>query len=439
MIVPRSRLLIAVALVLPLLLAVAFLPQARLPLVASLAALVTAVTLDALLSPRAMKGISVRLPEVVRLSKDREGEILIQFGNASNRPREIQLGLPFPREIMPVKETLFTWLPEGSPGAMVRWPCMPTKRGKYVLNRYYLETASFLGFWNARSDSPCELEIRVYPNLAEERKKLAAIFLNRGAFGVHAQRLIGQGREFEKLREYVSGDSYDQIHWKATAKRGRPVTKIFQIERTQEVYVIIDSSRLSAKEANLETILEQFVKSALILGQVAQQQGDLFGVLAFSDKVSDFIRAGNGKAHYNACQDALYTLQPRVVTPDYEELCSFLRLRLRRRALLVFLTDLNDPILAESFVRSSQLLARQHLVLVNMMRPSQARPLFSEPDAQSVDVLYQKLSGQMLWQNLRELENILHRQGIRLTQMDQPKMSAELVSQYLSVKQRQLL
>src|SRR5207249_6090507 len=85
------------------------------------------------------------------------------------------------------------------------------------------------------------------PNLFSERKQLVALFLNRGTFGLHAQRQIGKGRDFEKLREYIPGDSFDEIHWKASAKRGRPVTKVFQIERTQEVYVIIDASRLSAR------------------------------------------------------------------------------------------------------------------------------------------------------------------------------------------------
>ena len=91
-------------------------------------------------------------------------------------------------------------------------------------------------------------EIRVYPNLLTERKNLAALFLNRGTFGIHAQRQVGKGRDFEKLREYVPGDGYDEIHWKATARRGRPITKVFQIEKTQEIYVIVDASRLSARE-----------------------------------------------------------------------------------------------------------------------------------------------------------------------------------------------
>lgn len=439
MIVPRTRLLVIVACILPLLAAIPLMAQAKVALSVALGVLAVAVIADALLSRRGLKGISVRLPEVVRLSKDREGEVLLQIVNQTTKSRDVRIGLPFPAEIHPIQETLLTRLPAESPGAMIRWLCTPLKRGKYLVNRYYLEIASPLGFWSARSNEAAKMEIRVYPNLLEERKKLAAIFLNRGAFGIHAQKWIGQGREFEKLREYVSGDSYDQIHWKATAKRGRPVTKVYQIERTQEVYVVIDSSRLSARQTNSETLLEQFIKSALILGLVAQQQGDLFGVLTFSNRVQDFIRAGNGKAHYNVCRDAVYTLQPQVVTPDYEELCAFLRLRLRRRALLIILTDLNDPILAETFIRSSLLLAHQHIVLVNMMRPSAARPLFTQTGVSSVDSLYEKLGGHMLWQNLKELENILHRQGIRMTQVDQPNMSAELITQYLAVKQRQIL
>ena len=87
----------------------------------------------------------------------------------------------------------------------------------------------------------------MYPNLFDERKHVAALFLNRGHYGIHSQRIMGKGREFEKLREYSHGDSMQDVHWKASAKRGALVTKVFQVERTQEVYVLVDSSRLSAR------------------------------------------------------------------------------------------------------------------------------------------------------------------------------------------------
>jgi hypothetical protein len=107
--------------------------------------------------------------------------------------------------------------------------------------------------------------------------------------------------------------------------------------------------------------------------------------------------------------------------------------------LLVVLTSLDDPVLAESFVRNIELVRRQHLVLVNMLQPPGAVPLFTDPNLATLDELYQHLGGHLLWHKLRELEKILQRRGVRLSQLQNERLSAEVVSQYLGVKQRQLI
>ncbi|MFN7142052.1 MAG: DUF58 domain-containing protein, partial [Limisphaerales bacterium] len=163
------------------------------------------------------------------------------------------------------------------------------------------------------------------------------------------------------------------------------------------------------------------------------------GLLTFSDRVQNFVRAKNGKAHYSACRDALYTLHPQTVTPDFEEVSSFIRLRLRRRALLIFLTSLDDPVLAEGFLRSVDLISRQHLVLVAMMHPPGAKPLFSDSQTNSIDSIYQQLGGHVLWHNLRELEKVLQRRGVSFSLVENEKLTADLVRNYLNIKQRQLL
>ena len=187
------------------------------------------------------------------------------------------------------------------------------------------------------------------------------------------------------------------------------------------------------------TVLERFLTAALILGQAAEQQGDLFGLLTFSDRVESFLRAKNGKAHYAACRDAIYTLEPRPITPDFDEISSFIRTRLRRRALLVFLTSLDDPVLAESFIRNMALLSGQHLVLVNMIKPPDADPLFSRSDVNELDDIYRHLGGHLQWHSLRELEKVLQRRGVRFSLLQNERLASDLVSQYIGVKQRQLL
>jgi uncharacterized protein (DUF58 family) len=444
MIVPRSRLLFWVAaIILPFALIGAVVPATAAVSLLFIGGLFLVAIADAVGARNSLAGIDVELPRVTRMSKDRDAKLELHIRNDGQRQKKLRVALDWPREIKSDSEELEAILPSQSVRSRLVWPCRPLKRGRYNLNSAFIETSSPLGFWSVRTTLPAQSEIRVYPNLLTERKNLAALFLNRGRFCLHAHRQIGKGRDFEKLREYSAGDSYDEIHWKATARRGKPITKVFQIEKTQEVYVIVDASRLSARKMNQDaegdSALERFVTAALVLGLAAEQQGDLFGLLTFTDKVEKFVRAKNGQSHYSACRDALYTLEQKIVTPDFDELCTFIRLRLRRRALLVFLTALDDPAIAENFVRSVELIRRQHLILVNMLQPSDVAPLFSNADVSGVDDLYQQLGGHLRWQRLRELQKTLQRRGVQFSLLGNERLSAELVSQYLNVKQRQLL
>jgi uncharacterized protein (DUF58 family) len=400
-------------------------------------------TADAVAAGRSLDGIGIELPAVARMSKDRKAALDVRVRNEESRQKKLRIALGLPLEVQAEVDEVDVLLPGEAVWSNLTWNCLAKKRGRYRVSSAYIEATSRLGFWVTRREIPVASEIRVYPNLLSERKKLAALFLNRGTLGLHAQRQIGKGRDFEKLREYSPGDGFDEIHWKATARRAKPITKVFQIERTQEVYVLIDGSRLSSRLTKPgvpdSSILERLVTAALVLGMAAERQGDLFGLLSFTDKVERFVRARNGKSHYNTCRDALYTLQPQTVTPDYDELFSFIRLRLRRRALVICLTSLDDPSLAESFVKSIELIRKQHLVLVNMVRQPETSQLFTESAPESTDDLYRRLGGHLRWQKLRQLEKVLQRRGVRLSQVEHERLSAELVSQYMSVKQRQLL
>ena len=427
---------------------VAGLAPGHMPTCATVVAAFTLLALfDLILSTKRLRGIDLRLQKKVRLTKDRPGSLRVTITNTDTQLREIRIGLPLPREFATPCETRSVSLPTDVEQSMISWEVTPTRRGHYPVQLACLETASRMGLWSIRHRVPVDAHIHVYPNLITDRKALAGLFLNRGTIGIHARRQVGQGREFEKLREYMPGDSYEDIHWKATAKRGRPMTKQYQIERTQEVYVIIDASRLTARELIMqgntgtrpESLLEHFIQAALLLGILAQRQGDLFGLCTFSDAVHSFVRARNGKAHFDSCRDALYTLEPRQVNPDYDEMAAFIRLRLRRRALLVFLTDLDDPVLAESFTRAMGLLARQHLVLVNMVRPAHVSPVFSERPISDPDEIYRGLAGHFQWRDLRELGQRLKRQGVGFSMLEHGKLSVQLVSQYMDVKQRQAL
>lgn len=466
-IVPQPRLISWAAFVLvPFAIVAGTVPGAFPVAVSVIGAFLLVVLFDAIVAPPRLKGLRVEGPALVRLQKEREGVIELALDHHEARVSQLRVGLALPEELGSSGVDRTVRLSPQAERSALNWPCTPRDRGRYMLERAYLEVSSPLGFWAVRNSHPLQCELRVYPDLLKERRHLAALFLRRAQAGAHVQAFTGQGREFEKLRAYQAGDSLSDIHWKATAKRGALVSKVYHVERTQEVYVLIDASRLSARAAEPQesegqpeideaediltqsrpgetgevSILERYVTGALLLGHAAEQQGDQFGLVTFSDRVHSFLRARTGQAHYDTVRDHFYTLQPHTVSPDFEELFTQVRLRLRKRALLVVLTNLDDPVLAESFVKASELVSRQHLLLVNVLNRPGVKPLFEEEEqVRQAGDLYHQLAGHFQWQQLRELSKVLQRRGVRMSSFDSSSFVADLIAQHADVRARQLV
>jgi uncharacterized protein (DUF58 family) len=273
--------------------------------------------------------------------------------------------------------------------------------------------------------------------------------LNRGAIGAHARPQVGRGREFEKLREYEEGDSFDAIHWKATAKRRFPVTKVFQLERSQEIYVAIDTSRLSARPlpepfareeiTETTTHLDRAISAALLLCIAAERQGDRFGFVCFSDRVNHLLKARSGPAHFSACRELTVSLFSQTVSPDFAEIMATVKNRVKRRSLFIFLTSLDDPVIADDFVRAVNLLSRQHLVLAVTIAPAGVGPLFENTGVGDVDEIYRRLGGHLNWVKLQNLQRVLARKGVQFHVVPNQQAGLKLVTEYMHLKRRQLL
>ncbi len=409
----------------------------------ALGAAVLAALIDAGISLKRARPLAASVPPVLRFMRDREGAIPVTFTNPDGAARRLRAALALPAAFASRDEEVWVDLPAGVPRSQIDWRCTPRQRGRFMNVVVCLEGGSVLGLWHVRARTEVACELRVHPNLLSERRQIAALFLARGRPGVRVQRTLGRGREFEKLRDYLPGDGFDEIHWKASAKRGRPVTKVFQAERTQEIYVVIDASRLSARpivhDGIEQTVLERYVTSALVLLLAAERQGDKFGLVAHDDRVRLSVRAGTGTRHYAACRDAMLALHASEATPDMPEIVRQLRARFRQRALLFFLTDLSDPVLAEDFAKHVRLLARQHLVLVGQLPAPEVAPLFAGKEVATTEDVYRRLAGHARWAETRSLAQRLKPYGVTTVLLDNEGMAAQLVAQYMKGKERQAL
>jgi uncharacterized protein (DUF58 family) len=414
------------------------------------AVLLLLALLDLMLSARCMQGLRIEPDPVTRLARGTDGKLTLHLRCSERPPQQLSIGLPMPVAFLQEKAVQTVRLAETKTAHWtLDWQLTARARGIFPCPPVVVEQPSRWRLFALRQSFPNQAEVRVYPNLRRERRQLANLFLNRGNIGTHAQRMVGQGREYEQLREYNHGDSMLDIHWKASAKRGELATKTYQVERTQEIYLVMDHSRLSGLHSTraggevdddyAETILERYVTAASVLSLVAERQGDHFGLVGFGQRVSRFVRASSGKQHGQVIQDALFDLKTERGPFDLDELFTFLSLRLRRRALLIFLTDLSDSAAAAEFQQRVKMVAARHVVLVNSIRRPGVHPLYDEPKDAPARLITEELAGHMRWEGLRHLQRELRAQGVEFALVDDEKLSVEIVNQYLAIKQRQIL
>jgi uncharacterized protein (DUF58 family) len=469
MIAPRTNLVAwAAAIILPLSILAGLVGSLRSISVLGIAVFALASLVDLLLGLGKYRPLEFQIPPVNRVTAGRGFELSLKLSGTGLRGGTIRLGLDLPPTVKADQSSIVLRIKGDLVNLLIPVKAVAEQRGAYPINRLFFDWVSPARFWVFREERPLKSELRVYPDLALEGRKIAH-FLNRGGFGVHRQRQIGRGREFEKLREYEPGDSFDSIHWKAAAKRHKPITKVFQVEKSQEVYLAIDSSRLSSRSllssssvplssssstvptgdpleepgrAGVrphQTILERFIAAALLAGATAERQGDLFGLITFSDKVDQMARARSGSLHFNHCRDLLVNLQPKLVAPDFEDIAATLLNRLTKRSLLVFLTSLDDSVTGENFLLAARFLARRHLVMAIMLLPPGTQPLFSAPGVEHTDQIYENIAGHLRWAKLQELRKQLLQAGVRFHLAPEQSFTLTVVGEYLATKRRQLL
>jgi uncharacterized protein (DUF58 family) len=474
MIAPRTNLVVwAAGIILPLSILAGVVGGLRSICVLGIVVFVLASLVDLLLGLGKYRQLEFQIPPVNRVTAGRDFALDLKLNGTGLRGGVIRLALDLPPTVKTDQSNISLRIEAGVLNLSIPVKGVAEHRGTYPINRLFFDWISPARFWVFREERPLKSELRVYPDLGLEGRKIAR-FLDRGGFGVHRQRQIGRGREFEKLREYEPGDSFDSIHWKAAAKRHKPITKVFQVEKSQEVYIAIDSSRLSSRSLSSSyssssssstvvdpsarhtkdspqsnraagpppyrsTILESFIAATLLAGATAERQGDLFGLITFSDKVDQMARARSGSLHFNHCRDLLINLQARLVAPDFEDIAATLLNRLTKRSLLIFLTSLDDSVTGENFLLAARFLARRHLVMPIMLLPPDTQPLFSAPGVEHTDQIYENIAGHLRWAKLQELRKQLLQAGVLFQLAPGQNFTLTVVSEYLATKRRQLL
>jgi uncharacterized protein (DUF58 family) len=399
-------------------------------------ALLMLVLLDVLLlPPRGGVRVERETPESIGIGDEESGALTLS--NTTSHPLTVRIEDAFPSLVDGGVHRIAVELP---PGSTHREPfgLRGMIRGRALLGNIGLRMHSTIGLVSARETLSRDDVIRVLPSVSGVRTfRLLSMQHRLDSVGVRALRRKGEGLGFAGLREYAVGDEPRHIDWKATARHSKLITREFTIERSQTVMTMIDAGRAMTQRAGTFTRFEQALSSALVLTDVAANAGDRVGTMVFDDAVRAFVPALQSKGALRVIRDAYVPVVASTREPDYATAFRHLAAHQRKRALIVFFTDVIDIRASRSLMAHVAGSAARHLTLVVALRNDDifaaARPASSGTGALAV---YQSAAAEEVIQAREEALERMRRAGVVVVDVSPALMTAAVVNRYLELKSR---
>jgi uncharacterized protein (DUF58 family) len=287
--------------------------------------------------------------------------------------------------------------------------------------------------------------VRVLPNLEQAKQQTLFLIRTRQTeLERRRKRLRGLGREFESLREYRNGDELRSICWTATARRSKLITRVFQVERSQSVWIVLDAGRLLRAQivqpgTSLRlSKLDYAVDAALALAQVAMHSGDRVGLLAYGRQIQQNLNANRGASHLRSIVESLAIVRPEPYEADHGRAARVLLSQQKRRSLIVWITDLAETASTPDVVEYALHMTRRHLVLFAAVGQPDLNDLAARRP-ESEEEMFRYVAAIEIVQRRELLLRRLRQQGVLALELMPGVLASSIVNQYLDIKDRSLI
>jgi uncharacterized protein (DUF58 family) len=315
----------------------------------------------------------------------------------------------------------------------------PKVRGKVELNDAYVRYQGPMRIAERWAQVELTQSIVTYPNLDEAKRNSIYLIRSRQIEMAKRQsRFRGAGRAFDSLREYRQGDEFRDICWTASARRGKLVTRLYEIERSQTIWILVDSGRLMRARVASLSKLDYAVNAALALTQVAMFSGDRVGLLAYGRAIRQRVPAAHGSAHLRQIIEHLAAVQEDEWEADHLQAAGRLLTDQKRRSLVVWLTDLAETAMTPEVIEAASRLTPRHLVLFVVIGQPDLNALAARRP-ENVDQMYETAAAQEVVHRRELLLARLRERGALAVESSAGAVSPVLVNSYLEIKQRDQL
>lgn len=374
-----------------------------------------------------------------RFAVGAETEVHIDIAN--HTPRDLSLVIkdeyPPQMKLLGAREARLNV--EAQTAASFSYWLTPPKRGRFEFGQIAVR---FISRWRLvwkQSRVGEATAIKVYPNMRRAREaELKALGARSFVAARRKSQWRGEGRDFESLRDYVRGDEMRHISWTATARRGKLVTRQYQMERDQTILIALDAGRLMTARIENETKLDSAVHATLALMSAAARAGDNAGLLVFGRRIQTYLPPKRGAEHLDAALEALHAVEPEMIEPSYSRAFEFVAANATRRSLVVIITDLVDEEGSSELLSSLKLLRPRHLPLVVTIADRDLKAVVRESPEDEHDMFTQSVAEEII--HLRESAlRLVESQGGLALDVTAAALAPKLLETYLRVKERGLL
>lgn len=321
----------------------------------------------------------------------------------------------------------------------INYPLVPKSRGEYTFGAVNVFIESFLGLVQRRIRHDYAMSLPVYPSIAQMKNlELKAFDRVSLSTGIKRIRRVGHSYEFEQIKNYVRGDDYRSINWKASSRRGALMVNQYQDERAQQIYSIIDKSRAMRMPFNGLSLMDYAINSSLVMSNIALQKHDRAGLLTFSDIIGTTIKADRKPNQLNKILIALYKEKERNLEANYELLYHSARKLIKGRSLLMLYTNFESMYALERVLPILRRINTLHLLVVVFFENTEINDFAKIKVNTTQDIYHQTIAQKFLNEKVQMVHK-LRQYGIQAILSKPEDLSVNSVNKYLELKSRGLI
>jgi len=378
-----------------------------------------------------------RLPKVMSMGDKNVVDILIE--NHSSLPYKItiidELPFQFQKRDFEINDRL-----KAGEERLYTYTLQPKERGEYHFGKVNVFLSSPLGFAERRVQIGEEQMCPVFPSIIQMKKfelqSFKSTLTDRN--GMKKIRRLGHSYEFEQIKNYVRGDDFRSVNWKATGRAGNLMVNQYEDERSQQVYCIIDKSRVMKMPFNELTLMDYAINTSLVVSNIVLQKHDKAGLMTFSKLMGHTVKAERKSSQLNNILQVLYREQIQVGDANFELLYRAVRKFVTGRSLLFLFTNFESTYAMERVLPVLRKISKMHLLVVVFFENTEVTA-FAEKPATDIKEIYDKTIAEKYISDKEQMVHILRKYGIQAILTRPDELSLNSVNKYLELKSRGMI